>query len=290
MAGRRGLAVVYHHLRQALAERELGARLPLADTLYVPSVRRNLARSTVLAELDAQYAHLERRYGPRYTPVLLVLGEVQRLDAAAPGEHRLILKGMGNVPLQEAGDALTRLRATWPTAFSRLDLAHANAAADSEPNRVFVLAGVTFPSRRQLLVVYAAALETTHQFIPVESAAEATMARALVHAGRAFDKPLRYDGAAELFPDFRLLDTEPPTLVEVWGMNAPAYLDRKRIKRDTYRRERTPLIEWNAAADEPLPPLTTGARSCTKPPTAPSSGSATAGASRSRSGIRRVTA
>ena len=291
MTGKRGLSVVYHYLRQTLAERELGPRLPLADAIYIPAVRRSLERVTVLAELEAHYAHLQRRHGPRYTPVLLVLGEVLRLDAAEEGSHRLVLKGMANVALHETNGALTRLRASWPTAFSRLDLAHANAntAPEAEPNRVFVLAGVTFTRRRQLSVVYAAALETTHEFIPVESAAEATMARALVHQGRAFEKPLRYDGAAELFPDFRLLDTEPPTVIEVWGMNTPEYLDRKRIKRDTYRHDRVPLIEWNAAADEPLPPLSKGARSCTKPPTVPSSESATAIASASRSGTRRAT-
>lgn len=42
------------------------------------------------------------------------------------------------------------------------------------------------------------------------------MANALVAAGRAFVKPLRY-GGEELFPDFVLVDDAPYTDVEVWG-------------------------------------------------------------------------
>lgn len=280
MAGKRGLAVVYRCLRQVLVDRELGARLPLADVLYVPSVRRALARATVQGELDAQYTHLARRLGPSFTPVLLLVGEVQRLDAAAAGAHRLLLKGMANVALSESNGALGRLRATWSAAFARLDAAHrpaaTNVAAEPEPNRVFVLAGVTRHAHRRAAfsVVYAAALETTHDFLPVESASEGIMARALVQAGRAFEKPLRYDGAAELFPDFRLLDTKPATVIEVWGMATPNYLDRQRTKRAMYRRESTPLIEWNAAAGEPLPALQKAARPCTQSSAAASSSSA----------------
>ncbi|WP_223815738.1 MULTISPECIES: DUF1173 family protein [Pantoea] len=54
---------------------------------------------------------------------------------------------------------------------------------------------------------------------------------------RAFIKPLRYDGEEDVFPDFVLTDV-PGTEVlpmEVFGMNTPDYLQRRREKNGPLR-------------------------------------------------------
>jgi hypothetical protein len=40
--------------------------------------------------------------------------------------------------------------------------------------------------------------------------------------GRTFIKPLVYDTRTDEHPDYMLLDTDPPTVIEVWGMHGLA--------------------------------------------------------------------
>ncbi len=49
---------------------------------------------------------------------------------------------------------------------------------------------------------------------------------------RAFIKPLRYDGEEDVFPDFVLTDVpgKEALPMEVFGINTPEYLERKREK------------------------------------------------------------
>lgn len=80
------------------------------------------------------------------------------------------------------------------------------------------------------------------------------MADHLSRAGRTFVKPLRYDAADAVFPDFVLLDTDPLTCVEVWGITGREdYDERKRAKQAHYQQAATPLIEWNVHDDLPPP-------------------------------------
>lgn len=49
-----------------------------------------------------------------------------------------------------------------------------------------------------------------------------------------------------VLPDFVLTDTDPATMVEVWGMlDRDDYTARKRAKIIHYRSTDTPLIEWD---------------------------------------------
>ncbi|MBP2371654.1 hypothetical protein [Pseudonocardia parietis] len=62
-----------------------------------------------------------------------------------------------------------------------------------------------------------------------------------------------------MLPDFVLTDTDPPTVVEVWGMlGREDYRARKQEKLEHYRREGTLLIEWDPHGA--LPELTLPAR------------------------------
>jgi hypothetical protein len=103
------------------------------------------------------------------------------------------------------------------------------------------------------VIVDLAAMLTTGSYLPADSSHEAEMADALVAAGRAFVKPLRYGGDA-VFPDFVLIDDDPGTYVEVWGVRGrESYEIRKRAKQNHYRESGRVLLEWDVR--EPLPDL-----------------------------------
>lgn len=117
-----------------------------------------------------------------------------------------------------------------------------------------VLALVTRSERGNLSAVAAAVMLTNAGFVPADSSHEVVMADALTTAGRSFLKPLRYDAAAAVLPDFVLTDTDPPTVVEVWGMlGREEYAARKQDKLAYYRSEGAPLVEWDIRG--PLPEL-----------------------------------
>ena len=50
-------------------------------------------------------------------------------------------------------------------------------------------------------------------------------------------------------PDFVLLDTPEPVVIEVYGMNTPEYLARKKEKQSIYSGEEYPFEcwDWDAA-------------------------------------------
>nr|WP_282600981.1 DUF1173 family protein [Pantoea ananatis] len=77
------------------------------------------------------------------------------------------------------------------------------------------------------------------RFIPLDSGYEGMVEEKLWHEKRAFIKPLRYDGEEDVFPDFVLKDVPGVDALpmEVFGMNTPEYLLRKREKTAHYDRE-----------------------------------------------------
>ncbi|AEA28880.1 protein of unknown function DUF1173 (plasmid) [Pseudonocardia dioxanivorans CB1190] len=119
-----------------------------------------------------------------------------------------------------------------------------------------VLALVTRSERGNLSAVAAAVMLTNTGFIPADSSHEVVMADALTGAGRSFTKPLRYDAdTAVVLPDFVLTDTDPPTVVEVWGMlGREEYAARQQTKIAHYRSEGVPLLDWDTRG--PLPDVT----------------------------------
>ncbi|MBN3761088.1 DUF1173 family protein [Burkholderia sp. Ac-20365] len=128
------------------------------------------------------------------------------------------------------------------------------AARENQDARTVVLMLVDVTPKGYLQVVDMTLMLTTKHYLPAESSFELQMADALVEAGRSFVKPLRYDGIEDTFPDFKLLDTSPATVVEVWGMMGNAsYEARKTEKEATYRANRVPVIAWDTR--RPLPDL-----------------------------------
>lgn len=101
----------------------------------------------------------------------------------------------------------------------RIRRAAPSAMTDQRPagSEQVVLALVSRSEKGNLSAVGAAVMLTNAGFVPADSTHEVVMADALTAAKRSFVKPLRYDGDAAVLPDFVLTDTDPATMVEVWG-------------------------------------------------------------------------
>lgn len=105
-----------------------------------------------------------------------------------------------------------------------------------------------------LIAADLAAMLTTRTFIPADSSHEVVMADALAAHHRTFVKPLRYDTADTVLPDFVLTDVTPTAYVEVYGIHGQdAYERRKAEKQAFYQRRGGQLIEWDVS--QPLPQL-----------------------------------
>jgi hypothetical protein len=248
--GRRSRATVYARLIEAARDRTLGPSRPLPDHLFVPLVDRGRHEGGARAAFEQAYRRLAARCPSGQRPLLLVCGELLRIDTAANGGHILRIAGMRDVPVwlpPHVEQALTR---SYPATLRRLD-----APAVARELAAVVIAGVALSEAGHARAHYVDLLEVTAQYIPVDSLHEGHIAMELVRRQRSFCKPMRYDADEGVLPDFRLLDTVPETAIEVWGMNSPDYLARKRVKLERYRAEGRTLWEWNAARGDPIPEL-----------------------------------
>ncbi|MCD2191225.1 DUF1173 family protein [Actinomycetospora soli] len=174
----------------------------------------------------------------------------------------------------ELGEHLTR---SYPTAF----------ASRRDPNtRRVVLALIEGTPHGHLRLLDAAVLLTTSDYLPVDSSHEALLAQQLVAAGREFIKPLRRADGDLTLPDFVLTDTDPATVVEVWGLTGRTdYDERRAAKLEHYAAEQTPVLEWDVSTGPPPDvhrPTPPSATSESWPP--PSAG--TAAARRADQGLR----
>lgn len=106
------------------------------------------------------------------------------------------------------------------------------------------LSGNNPQTATNLKLLDSAFLMTSEQYVPVDSTHECELANVLTSNRRRFIKPLSIED--ELKPDFILLDTKPNVFIEVWGMETPEYLERKRVKVTLYRKSDMRLIEWDA--------------------------------------------
>ncbi|MCE0767389.1 DUF1173 domain-containing protein [Pseudonocardia kujensis] len=96
-----------------------------------------------------------------------------------------------------------------------------------------------------LTSVDGAAMLTTRGYLPADSSYEVRMADHSIAAGRPVLKPLRYDSHNDIFPDFVLLDTDPPTFVELWGVpGRTAYEARRKAKHEHVAATQNPSLEW----------------------------------------------
>lgn len=123
------------------------------------------------------------------------------------------------VPVQ----LLQEAKNSFPTVFGN--------SVPTESKKIVIV--VRLPNNKD--IVFLGGVLCSKDFIPVESSYECLVAEKLVRESRSFRKPLRYDRSSMDRPDFVLLDTIPPTDMEVFGMNTPDYLERKTVKKERSR-------------------------------------------------------
>lgn len=218
-------------------------KLSLTDTLWIVPAFLPANADRVNAEWERYLARLTstgriRRRG-------LVLGELKQITPTSYGVRLQLAHHRAS--LFASTQLIDRARRSYPSVFS--------GQTDESTRRKVVLCVVERSPRGYPVAVELAAMLTTTAYLPVDSSFEATMADALVSAGRAFVKPLRYDGDDAVFPDFVLVDDDPETYVEVWGVRGrDDYEIRKREKQSYYRENGRVLLEWDVRG--PLPDLT----------------------------------
>lgn len=119
--------------------------------------------------------------------------------------------------------------------------------------RIIFLA-ILRPGRRETGVEHLVLMQTSEEYIPVDSSHELAFARAAVEQERSFYKPLRLDGADRL-PDFILTDTQPHTECEVFGRDDADYLERAAEKK-----KNASLWYWDAVMGPTMPALPAAAQ------------------------------
>lgn len=213
----------------------------LAQLLYVVPPYRPASAEIAARVFQAFLARLGQRHGAVQRG--LVLGEVKDVAATPYGvRYRLSHLRDGLFASQALHQRASR---SYRPAFPNTEKAGTRRIA------LFV---IELSPRGYLQVIDLAAMLCSQLYIPADSGFEAHMANQLAAAGRAFIKPLRYDAAEAVLPDFLLTDVTPWHVVEVYGIRGQeAYERRKRAKQALYRQRSVPLLEWDV--DGPMPEL-----------------------------------
>lgn len=233
---------VQSRLLQAGSRGRLGEH-KLADRLFVVPPF-DVARKALL---DAQWKGFVARFvrGKDAVPLFLVLGEIKATARAGRSvgtdlrhfAHRLFM----------SFSLATELARRYPAVEARL-------GQSSPDGRAMGLYLVEVSDRGNLWVHDAALMLVSRDYLPADSSHEARLADALVDARRVFEKPLTAPADRPL-PDFVLHDTQPATVMEVWGMATDAYQLRKQEKLQAYAAAGMPVWEWDAVKQAEIPVL-----------------------------------
>lgn len=180
----------------------------------------------------------------------LVLGE---LKAVRPTRYGVAYQLTHQSPQRQIFAAATvddNLRRRHPVALGQ--------AGERAGGRPIVLLYIERSPNGYAVALGGATMLTTPDYIPADSSYEIRMAGALTAAGRSYIKPVAYDQAEAVLPDFVLTD-QPDAYVEVWGLpGRDFYEQRKARKLAHYQRHARTLIEWDVAQPFPtIPPAPT---------------------------------
>lgn len=214
---------------------------PIEDAVYcVPAWRESERRA-----IEAAWAKFRSRLETQSTYRMrgIVVGELKSVELSKYSYKVKLKHHLHAFFIDKA--VFERAQQSAPSAAAQFDnsTAHVIMTVVVEVTRSGTLKGVDLSF-----------MLTSRHYIPADSSYEMQMAESLVDAGRAFTKPLRYDGEAE-FPDFRLQDQEGECVVEVWGMMGnPEYEARKAAKIKSYQACGVQVIEWDTRG--PMPALT----------------------------------
>ncbi|MGW6202102.1 DUF1173 family protein [Streptomyces sp. NPDC055089] len=237
--GRTTWRTCHTRLHQQLRETTINGQ-PMDEALYIVLPFTHAAADANAAALDTFRARLGRHNTTEQRA--LILGQIKEVTPTPYGvAYRLAHQ---RTPLYARAALHARATRSYRQAFGK-------TAADHGATRIALFVVERSPNGH-LIAVDLAAMLTSGTYIPADSSYEVVMADALAAAGRAFIKPLRYDTADAVLPDFVLTDVTPAEYVEVYGIHGrEAYDRRKAEKRELYQRQGARLIEWDVT--QPLP-------------------------------------
>jgi hypothetical protein len=235
-AGDRTWQAAHRRLTDAATTCTLGTR-PLTDLLHiVPPFHRDTATHT--NDQLLRFASRLGRRGDRQHRGL-ILGEIKTLTPGTTST-RLNLRHQ-RTAITVPNPLIARAQRSYRHVF----------APHRPPSRQIALLLVERVGRDRLQAVDMCAMLTNTALIPGESGPEIRAANHLISKGRTFAKPMRFDSADAVFPDFVLTDTQPPAYMEVWGVHGRQdYEHRRRAKELHYRRTGSTLISWDTATDD----------------------------------------
>lgn len=215
----------------------------LQSLLHIIPPYRQARKASIEADWNDM---LERHRGSTdRVPLFLVLGE---LRAKQEGSVHLIQLRHSNKLFCFSPALAAALAARYPSERSRFH------RLQDDSCRVIGLFLVEARRHEMVWVHDAALMMTSHDYIPVDSSWEATLANHLAQAARWFEKPMRA-AAGGLQADFILTDVVPSTVMEVFGMQTPEYLRRKDEKLARYREDGQIVWSWSPLTDNRIPPL-----------------------------------
>lgn len=260
MRGKRTLTRVYWRLRNELVDRLIAGE-DASQRVFVPTgFLNNDSDQRTREELLRRFDTLQDTHFPNQRPILLIVGELRSVRPTARNVA-IRLKGLPDtMPIWTPPVSLERMRSQWTAAMARFERQSAAAVqpnAQERPNRLFIIAGIQLDDHGGLQWRYGAAMETTEDFIPIDSQYEARIANALAAQERHFRKPLRYDGEAATFADFVLTDMPKDVPMEIYGYSSPEYETRKREKIAHYQRQGESYWQWDVAQSKLPPPFPT---------------------------------
>lgn len=235
---------VTQELLPVMEQGSLGRR-PMTEWLYlVPEFKASRKEA-----IEAAWQAFRSRLGPNEAAGGvrhgLLLGEAKHFETSAYG-YKLSVRHFP-APLFLSAALRDKLATSYPRAFHRI--------GEEDGQRVICLCLVELTGKGNLNAIDASLMAASTQYIPVDSAYEAHLAQKLVEEKRSFSKPLRFSLEDSALPDFVLSDTNPPYVLEVFGMTHSAYLERKAQKLDGYRAEGKPVWVWNADRESQPPRL-----------------------------------
>lgn len=186
----------------------------------------------------------------------LIIGEIKEFSSSSFG-YKIALRHFG-AGLYLRQELRQKLSESFPRAFHKL-----NGPLEQRTVGIFL---VELAPKGYLNVIDAALMACSLHYIPVDSSYEAKVALKLVEEDRSFSKPLRLEVDGSTLPDFVLTDTNPPCVMEVYGMTSNEYLERKAEKQALYRKEGKPVWSWDAAVDQHIPRFPERASTGTRAP------------------------
>lgn len=275
MEGKRGSWTVRPSLMEVCEGRTFKNGRRLRDFLFVPEPPRgrDIGNNGYVQASEDLLEHLLRVEGagsPNEACYAIVVGEIRRIIDPRPGQRSagLVMKFLDQ-PFWDNHGVIRRLDQSFPNSMARARARsaapkgmHAEAAEQvnslASTYRLIGIFAVGLSKNKDSVVLkQGAVMETSERLIPIASDYEGRVEFKLFSEGRAFQKPLVYDGERYTFPDFELLDTDSATrpVLEVYGYSGDEYEARKREKHVEYVRTRTPYWYWDLKATRDIPSL-----------------------------------